>query len=234
MKKILIIIGFIFPSLLNAASIEETASPFPSAKKGINIMPISEMNIPSVMKNQILKTKNALASNGFDETTETDQGVISLFALKRTAKEKVKQFDNEKNPYDTHLKSAASKINLAFNFKEIPNIEKQDILGYAAAGGYAKGKGWDGIVEFISDSKLGVCSYTTYAIEKVILDKETTEYVVNGKPSNKSIAGNWNTGFLYTVNWYDPARLMTLECANKMFDFSLMSKMIELARAIDK
>lgn len=234
MKKILVTAFLMLPSLVNATSIEETASPFPNAKQGINIMPMAEINIPSAMKSQILKTKKALSTKGFDETTETDQSVISLFKLQRNAKEEIKQFDNDKNPYDTHLKSSASKISLAFNFNGIPNIEKENIIGYAAAGGYAKGKGWDGIVEFISDPKLGICSFTTYKIEKVILDKETTEYLVNNKPSNKSVAGNWNEGFLYTINWYTPERLMSLECTNKMFAPSLIKKMIGLANNIDK
>lgn len=234
MKKIILIACLMLSGVINAASMEETASPFPNAKQGINIMPLSEINIPLSMKNQILKNKQALATQRFDDTTSTDQNVIALFQLQRTAKDEIKQFDNNKNPYDTHLKSSLSKINLAFNFHGIPNISNQNILGYAAAGGYLKGKGWDGIVEFISISKLGICSYTTYKIEKVILDKETTEYLVNKKPSNRNVAGNWNTGFLYTVNWYMPDRLMSLECANKMFKPNLIKDMIELATIIDK
>lgn len=234
MKKIILTTCLILPGLINAASMKETASPFPNAKKGINIMPMTEINIPSTMKNQILKNKKAFTTQGFDNTDSTDQNVISLFQLEKSAKEEIKQFDNNPNPYDTHLKSSPSKINLAFNFKGIPNIENQNIIGYAAVGGYIKGKGWDGIVEFISSEKLGICSYTTYKIEKVILDKETTEYLVNKKPSNKSIAGNWNTGFLYTVNWYTNNRLMTLKCANKRFKPTLIKNMVEVANNIDK
>ncbi|MDR3491024.1 MAG: hypothetical protein P4M12_03135 [Gammaproteobacteria bacterium] len=233
MKKILVTTFLMLPGVLNAA-IEETASPFPSAKKGINIMSMAEINVPFAMKSHILENKKALATKGYEETTETDKNVISLFALQRSAEEEIKQFDDDKNPLDTHLKSSVSKINLAFKFNEIPNLKKHNIIGYAAVGGYAKGKGWDGMVEFMSDPKLGVCSYTTYGIEKVILDKETTEYFVNDKPSNKSVAGNWNTGFLYTVNWYAPTRLMTLECANKIFDPNIVDNMIMLADRIDK
>jgi len=233
MKKLLLATCLMIPGLIYAAE-NETASPFPNAKKGINIMPMSKIDMPVKMKNEILDNKKSLATKGFDETNSTDQNVISLFRLEKNAAEEVREFDNTKNPYDTHLRSSPAKLTLAFNFNGIPTIENQNILGYAAAGGYVKGKGWDGIVQFVSNKKLGICSYTTYKIERAILDLETTEYLVNKKPSNKSIAGNWNTGFLYTVNWYTDTRMSTLQCANKTFSPEIMTKMIALANTIDK
>jgi len=239
MRKLLLLISLILPTLVGAIPMEienatETASPFPNAKKGINILPLKEINIPAPMKNQILRNKGSLTANGYEDTTDTDENVLSLFKLQRNAKEEISKFDDSKNPYDTHLKSSVSKLDLAFNFQNIPGVQKKNIIGYAAVGGYVKGKGWDGVVEFISNPKFGICSYTTYKIEKAILDKETTEYLVNKKPSNKSVAGNWNVGFLYTVNWYIPDRLMSFECANKMFDPVIINDMIALANHIDK
>jgi hypothetical protein len=234
MKKILLVTGVLLLSLLNIALAEDTASPFPNAKKGINIIPIAKINLSPEMKKHILKNKISIVNNGYEDTSETDESVISLFALEKNAREEIKKFDNDKNPYDTHLKSSLSKINLAFNLKGIPRIDTKNVIGYAAVGGYVKANGWDGFVEFISDKNLGICSYTTYKIEKVILDKETTEYLVNGKASNKSIAGNLNTGFLYTLNWYTDERLYTFVCANKSYKEDVISKMMSMARVIDK
>lgn len=233
MKNILIATILMLP-VVAAASTEQTASPFPNAKKGINIVPMSEIQLPATMKKQMLKNRTALATKGYNDTTETDQDVLSLLSIQKTAKEETVQFDNSANPYDTHLKSSLSKLKLSFGFSGIPGIAKGNILGFAAAGGYGKGKGWDGVVEFVSIQKLGICSFTTYAIEKAILDKETLQYLVNRKPSNEDVSGNWNTGFLYTLNWYNPDRLMTLQCANKVLNPGNLDQMVNIAKQIDK
>jgi hypothetical protein len=239
MKKLLLTILLMVSNFVNAAPIElknvkETVTPFPNAKEGINIVPLAELNAPTDMKNQILAYEKVRATKGYRDTNDTDENVVSLFKLQENAKEEIAKFDNNKNPYDTHLKSSASKIKLAFYFSGIPKISKDNVIGYAAAGSYSKGKGWEGIVEFITDSKLGICSYTTYKIGKVIFDKEKTEYLVNNKLTDKDVAGNWNVGFMYTVNWYTSNRFMSLECANKMYEPANISKMISLAKEIDR
>lgn len=235
MKKILLLTLLMTLNVINAeqtelVGVKETASPFLNAKKGINIVPLADMNIPPEVKKHILNHKKLLLVKGYEETTDVDQDVVSLLKLPKSAKDEITKFDTDNHPYDTHLKSSASKIRLRFPFKEIPG--RHDIIGFAAAGGYKKESGWDGVVEFINHPQFGVCAYTTYSIEKVVLDKETTEYLVNNKPTIKSIAGNWNTGFRYVVTWYLPDRQMSLQCANKMYKADILNGMIQLAQKI--
>lgn len=232
MRKILLSAACLLP-MMSLASTKQTASPFPYAKNGINIMPLADMKLPDEMNKQMLVTTKTTATTGYIDTTQTDQDVISLFALQKDSQNELRQFDADNNPLDTHLKSSLSKLELSFNFTEIPGIEKNNVIGFAVTGGYVKEKGWDGVVEFALIPTLGVCSFTTYKIESVILDKESLEYLVNKKPSNKNIAGNRNTGFLYTLNWYNPDRLMTFQCANKMLNPKNMSQMIDIANQID-
>lgn len=232
MKKLLLATILALP-VVASASDEPTASPFPNAKPGINIAPLSEINLPSSIKKQMIKTKKAFVEKGYEDTSETDPNVLSLFAVQKNATAEIRQYDGNENPLDTHLKSSLSKLRLSFRFVGIPGIEKKNVLGYAAAGGYTHKNGWDGIVQFVSLPSLGICSFTTYAITKVIMPEESLKYLVNKKPSIRDIAGNWNTGFLYTLQWYNPDRFMALECANKMLKPENMNQMINIAKHID-
>lgn len=234
MKKIFLTMCLLALSLFTVVHGEEPlATPFPNAKPGINIMPLNQIPMPSEMKKHVLKNKIAIASNkGYEDTTEMNKDIITLLSIERKAKDDIKEYGNDPNPLDTHLKSSPTKIPMSFNFKGIKDVD--NVLGYAAAGGYNKAKGWDGLIQFVSDKNLGVCSYMTFKIEKVILDKETTEYTVNKKPTTKNIFGNWNTGFLYTVNWYTNDRIHTFQCANKTFKQTIMPKMLVIANKMDK
>ena len=134
---------------------------------------------------------------------------------------------------DTHLKKTSQEINLAF---KINWNEPQNIIGYAAINGY--NNGWTGIKTFFTDSKLGVCSYSYLDFVSsqgaVVLPKESTAYLINKKPSNKTITGSYSGGFIYTVNWYTEKSANTLECANMKFDKSLLNDVISIANKIDK
>jgi len=68
----------------------------------------------------------------------------------------------------------------------------------------------------------------------VELNEETTEYLVNKKPTSKVIIGAYNSGFVYTVNWYTDTAMSILDCANKRYEKSIMTAMIALANKIDK
>jgi hypothetical protein len=154
--------------------------------------------------------------------------------MQKNASDEIKQWENSSDPYDTHLKSSLGKLKLSFPFNGVPDVDKNKIIGFAAAGGYEKGKGWDGIGEFFNDNNLGVCLYNTYKIQTVILPRETIKFFVNKKPSTSDVSGNWNTGFLYSVKWYTNTRFAELQCANKMYDKSILQRVIDLANKIDK
>jgi hypothetical protein len=230
MKKLLISI-LLLPSLALAGS-EPTATPFPGAKKGINIWPIEKINMP--MKMETIKGIQSFATKGYTDTMETDQSVNLLLGIPKIAAKETSQYDKINNELDTHLRSSLSKFRLSFKFSGIPGMSKENVLGFSPAGGYTHESGWDGMGEFIQLPNLGVCSFTTMAIESVILFKESLQYEVNKKPSDKNISGNWNTGFLYTVNWYTNTRRNSLECANKNLKPENLNQMIHIANQIDE
>lgn len=228
MKK-LILAAFILPTLAQA---EPIATPFPGSHKGINIMPLEKLSMP--MKQATIRGLRSLAASGYLDTKSSDQSVNDLFNIPKIAFNETKQYDNDPNPLDTHLRSDITKLRLGFTFAGIPNIPKSDVLGFAPAGGYTHEKGWDGMVEFVQIPELGICSFATIKIESVIMYKEALSYSVNKKPSEKNILGNWETGFLYRVNWYTDTRRNSLQCANKNLKPQNMAKVITLANQIDK
>lgn len=230
LTSILVAAILLMPSFASAES-ETIPSPFPGAKKGINIWPIEKMEMP--MKKEMIRSMKFSAVRGYNETTSTDGKVHFLFQIPKIAAKETRQNDSNPNPLDTHLRSSISKLKLSFNFSGIPGLKKENILGFAPAGGYTHEKGWDGVVEFFSKQSLGVCSFTTYAIEKVIIPQETIEYLVNKKASDKILLGNLKAGFIYRVNWYTSDRRNSLECASKILNHEKMKEIIKIANQID-
>ncbi len=180
------------------------------------------------------KNLKGSSTKEYIESYFSDESVNFLFDTAKNADKEKAQYDKNPDPLDTHLKSNIFQIRLGFKFSGIPGIPKKDILGFAAGGGYTHENGWDGISEFVSIPDIGICSFTTFAIESVILYKENLEYLVNKKPSDKGIEGNWNNGFLYHINWYTDTRRNSFECANRKLNSDVLKKMIRITNVIDK
>ena len=97
-----------------------------------------------------------------------------------------------------------------------------------------KGKeGWEGITEFFTHPIMGTCSYEYDKIKAVILNKEFTNTMINGKPTHIFIEGTKRTGYLYSVNWYTNNRMGMLRCANMKYDQSIMNEMLYFSKKID-
>ena len=125
---------------------------------------------------------------------------------------------------------------MLFPYNGVTVVDKNQVIGYAAVGTYIKEKnkeGWDGVRSFFT-TEMGACSASLMGIKAVELSQETTEYLVNKKPSNRVIKGNINEGFVYTLTWYTDTTMNIFECANKSLKDDIMAKMIEVANKIDK
>lgn len=228
-KKLLVSLLLIAPMGIYAE-----VSSMPPRVSGIEIVPMAKQNLPKEMKADILAKKAEENQKGYHFTSKNNAGFL-LNIKKHAAEEKAIKI-NKYGVYDTHIKSNYSDIKLSFPFKGIKSINKGDVLGYVAVGSYVKEKnnqGWNGIRVFF-ESPMGNCSYMHMGIRGAQLSEETTEYLVNKKPSNKAIEGNTNTGFVYSLNWYTNNNMNTLECANKDFQKNILDEMILLANKIDK
>lgn len=230
-KRLLVILI----SLTSMIVLANENAPLPENFKGIHIVPLTKNNLPQKVKIEVLQNKLEEDKKGYQESFDNTY-FNYLFNLNKVALAEIESYKNA-DYQDTHLKSSFSKIKLAFPFKNITDINEKDVIGFAAIGTFVnendKNKGWTGIREFFNNSKLGVCTYSYVGIEGVQMLEETTEYIVNKKPSNKIIVGNYNTGFVYTINWYTNETMSTLDCANKNLDKHIIEEMIVLANKID-
>lgn len=66
------------------------------------------------------------------------------------------------------------------------------------------------------------------------LSEESICFKVNDKPTTLSIEGSHNSGFMYSVRWFDANFVRDLECASLMFNKDIMKDMVLLANKIDK
>ncbi len=221
MKKLLFTL-MLLPVVANART--ETLTPFSEAtKKGINFVSVKNQGMPA--------STEQINEKGYRETSGMDEAIIHLLQTKQEAGQQIVAYRNSSNPADSHLHAKASEIMTGFNFIPVPGIPEKNILGFAAAGSYHQ-NGWDGMAEIFSFQDDAICKYSTFRIEKVIID-EVTENLVNGKPAGKDIAGNDKTGFMYLIEWFNPDRRMSIECASRKFDPKLMTAMLEKARQVD-
>jgi hypothetical protein len=207
-------------------------APFSSAVTGVHVVPIAQLDLPSDLKKELTTNQSEESLKGYQETD--GQNAQYLLNIKKDAAQQLNKI-NEKDDgvYGAHLKTAAGAIKLAFPFDHIKGVSSQEIIGYAPIGSF-EANGWNGIRVIFSKQDFGNCSYSRMKIVGVELAKETTEYFVNQKPSNKMVEGSQNAGFLYIINWYTNHHMNTLECANKAFNPDMFSKMIGLANQIDR
>jgi hypothetical protein len=209
-------------------------TPFPAAWTGIHIVPMQKQNLTIAMKKEVLLKQNEEKLRGY--VNRDDNNASFLLNLKQTSVQQYKMTEKNYGVYDTHLKKDFREIKLVFPYRGVTGIDKGNMIGYAAIGAYVKenGKeGWDGIRSFFT-TDMGTCSVSRMGIKAVELAKETTELLVNKKPSNKIIEGNINSGFVYTLTWYTDTTMNVFECANKSLKDNIMPKMIDMANKIDK
>lgn len=164
----------------------------------------------------------------------------ALENIKATAKADILSNKDNKDPTDTHLKAHASEIKLAFPFQELPMVKSEDIIGFAAVGGWQKG--WTGVREFFTDKDLGICVYTVYNLTLVHggvhVYKENVRYDINNNPNSLFVEQGNNAAFLYSIDWYSNWHnhyyANELECTTKTYNPKTTNNLINLARKIEK
>ncbi len=171
----------------------------------------------------------------FIETSNKDKTIIFFLKLKSNAPQEIKEFNDSKDKYDTHLKSDLSKIELSFSFVKPTVISEKEIIGYAAIGSYKNG--WNGIRIFFEKENIGICSYSYQNYISISAPESKIKYFIHKKPSFKLILGNNNTGFMYKISWNDDKKISVdeylLECVNKNLDERILDKMVALSNQID-
>src|SRR3990167_7034572 len=222
MYKKLLSVLILMPSIANAA--QNVNEHFPSTTRGFHVKPTSQEKIKTAMH----------LEKEYMEKSNEDQSIRFFLTLKSRAPSEIKEFKNNKDVGDTHLKSNLSEIKLSIPFEKISAINDNEIIGYAAIGSYEKG--WSGVRVFFERQELGICSYSFERFLAIQAEESKIKYIINNKPSFKNIEGNYNTGFIYTLSWDDDKKTSVydhkLECVNKNMNKNIMDRMIVLANNI--
>ena len=132
-------------------------------------------------------------------------------------------------------------MGVAFDAKEINQSLISSVLGFGASGVYLDNQGWTAFVEFFEpkDELAGsVCNYqlTSIALNgtSAIMYDDEVKKDVNGKITSYTVKGNDETGYMYSIDWWDSNYYHLLKCANKSFSKKIMSDTVDLASKIDK
>jgi len=239
MKKLfLYLMASLFSSMFIQAFASETnlldMSKLPQPDGGIKVVANSEFDMsPDEFKKEANRLQQ-MKSKGYLEVDEPY--AQTLMAYKYKGKIQIEENKNNHDPYDTHLKSAASDIKIAFHYNDIPLQQNSKIIGYAAGGGWVNG--WTGIAVFFEDANLGVCVYTldnrALTHGSAFISENSARYDINKMPNILDVRGNSKTGFIYDIIWYDNIYSKELKCADKIYDSKITNELIAQAYKIDK
>lgn len=222
MKKSLFILT-ILPTIVYAQDSFYTADPN-KAPKGIIIVPAAKISNPK----NIMKNISEQKSRGYVYNIHNN-----AFAMINDNKNP--DINNIDDPKDTHMKSDLTKIRLGFNFKPVSSI---NAIGYAVGGAYIENAGWTSISTFFNDKEIGSCEFGVNSMKlshgAIRIAQEDVRHDVNNKITTVYVEGAPKLGFIYYVMWNDNDYNYSLQCANTIYDSTITTKMISLAKNIDK
>jgi hypothetical protein len=214
------------PVMAHAEDTFYTADPN-TTQKGIIIVPAKKMS----MSPDLLSNLNEQKEKGYLYKESND----AIEMIRDSKNHYASELNNVSDVRDTHMKSNLQNIQLAFDFKPTSLINAQ---GYAVGGNYIDGKGWTAISTFFNDEQIGACRYKINNMAltggAVRIAAEAVRYDINGKVTDIFVEGSPKSGFMYYVMWNDNDHNYSLECANMKYEKNIQSKMISLAKSLDK
>jgi hypothetical protein len=211
--------------------LSELGLPLPDS--GIQLVPRALLNLPKEVLEKGAREEEQMNKQGYVE--EEIQYPKELMNIRAHAQLEFDYFAKGNSDTSTHIRRHAEDLKTGFTPK---NLKKEfDYIGSAPEGGFHE-SGWSGVVQFFEVTNLGICAYGQMSVAvshtAAMLALEGVTYTINNKPTTKLVKGSKQSGFLYTLTWYDDEYFHELECANNTYSKSLMDKTIELAKKIDR
>ncbi|HAT2067879.1 TPA: hypothetical protein OO122_001659 [Legionella pneumophila] len=215
------------------AYLEKQGLPVPDG--GVKILPEKEMSSYSENKEQRMKIKKDIKTYGYikSDSPSTEQ----LLHLKITAQHDLKAHADDYDPKSTHLKRSVADLKMAYTPTQIPSSVADTYIGAAPYLTYLKDQGWVGAIQFFSNKGVGNCSFSENNVKlshgSIVIAKEDVRNDINGKTTTVEVMGTPNSGFTYTVEWFDDTFFRKIECANKHYSSQLTNSVIKIAQSID-
>lgn len=215
------------------ANLEKQGLPAPDG--GIKIIPEKEMSSYAERKEERIKFKNDIKKYGYIKADNPSTNLLLHLAI--TSKRDLIAHGNDQDPESTHLKKNINELKMAYVPTSIPPSIADTYIGAAPYLTYLKDQGWVGSVQFFVNNNIGNCSFSEKNVKlshgSVIIAKEDVRYDVNNKPTTVEVMGTPNSGFTYSVEWFDDTFFRKVECANKNYSSKLTELVIKMAQTID-
>lgn len=183
-----------------------------------------------------LKLKAQMNSIGYINKPTPDYK--QLMNVKNVSKETLILNSVNHGPKDDQIQGNIGLIHMAYPFIGAQKSNAVRVIGYAPSGSYNPDEGWSGAVQFFELKDVGICHYSENNLKfshgSIILAEEDIIRDINGKATTIEIIGQKGQGFVYNVEWYDNNFFKQLECASPAYSPDITSKLITLAKVIDK
>lgn len=216
----------------NLSMLAALGLPLPGS--GIHLISSQAMKGPKEIQSKNSRMFFEQKKNGYvkEETPRAQQ----LLEFRNTAPYQYKKYEENHEPWSTHLRHSIADLKMAYTFIGAPVNEMTPFIGVAPIGVYRE-EGWSGAVQFFNNEAAGSCAFTENNVKvshaAVELIEQAITYDINGKPTLTLIKGTNTTGYLYDIQWFDPIFFRQLECANKEYSADRTQKIMDLAKRID-
>lgn len=207
----------------------------PSPDGGIKIVPENKMSSYAEKKEERMRFKKDVQQLGYIKADHSSTNQLLNLAI--TSKRDLWAHSNDSDPESTHLKKSINDLKMAYNPTQIPSLVADQYIGAAPYLTYIKNQGWVGSIQFFVNKNIGNCSFSENNIKlshgSIVIAKEDVRSDVNGKTTTVEVMGTPNSGFTYTVEWFDDAFFRKVECANKLYSPNFTHTVIKIAQLID-
>jgi len=205
----------------------------PAPDGGVTVMPEKQMSEYKSFKAQRAKERADVKKYGY--INQFLPQTQSLLNFKEVSKNQF--IAKSSNPAHEGLRHSVNELEMAYDFKGIPNHLVTKMLGIAPSVTFIPGQGWAGAMQYFEKENLGNCSYRENNLKfshgAAIIPEEDATKDVNGKVTVANVTGEKNNGFLYSVDWYDNSFFRELKCAKNDYTSDALASVVELARQID-
>lgn len=197
---------------------------------GVTVLPESRMSAFSIEERA--KNKASIQRYGYIKEPSSEAQSLMNFSTEHPLAPTGSVSSN-----DEGLHRTISEIHMAYDFHGVPNQEISKDLGVVPSVTYVKDKGWAGAIQFFEKNEVGTCSYREnnliFSHGAAAISEETATRDVNGKVTVANVKGQKDTGFLYSISWYDNHYFRELNCANAQLSIDKMKSVLKLAQSID-
>lgn len=228
----------------NMKLLAQMGLPLPGS--GIRIVPRAQLNLPEELIETGKKDEEESRAKGYVTRYNNYPRELLNITEDRVAKE-IKESLAKLNDTYTGFRKNTDELKLAFKF---PSLSKNNhLFNYAPeihmlaavpkGGFHPELGGWSGAIEYFNYKYIGTCAYGVTNVmasnAAIKLAQEDVTYIINDKATIlPPVEGNENSGFIYSVKWYDNENYHDLTCANLKFSNEIYDAVVELAIEIDK